>query len=95
MQFSEEFIKKLKEIYPYSIFPKLAKEGDYIELQRYLVEEEPSFTCEEILEYINSGNVSELKEYAEERMKAYEKRQELYSMFLEEVENATGYTFGY
>lgn len=94
MQFSEEFIKKLKEVYPYSIFPKLAKEGDYIELQRYLEEEdEPSIDCHEILEYLNSRKGKELQAYAKEKLQRYEERQELYYMFLDEVEAATGITF--
>ena len=94
MQFSEEFITKLKKVYPYSIFPKLAKEGDYIGLQRYLEEPDaPSIDCEEILEYFNNKNILALKEYAEKKMKSYEERQDLYRMFIEEVENATGYSF--
>jgi len=94
MQFSEEFIKKLKKVYPYSNFPEMAKRGNYRLLQQHLEETDaPSISCEEILEYINDKNISALKEYAEQEIKNYEERQELYAMFLDEVENATGISF--
>ena len=96
MQFSEEFIKKLKEVYPHSIYLKLAKKGDYIELQKYLGENDddvPSIDCEDIIEYINEGKIEELKKWAYDKIATDKKQAEVYIMFLDEVEAATGITF--